>query len=292
MRKIIVAVLCIAFCMAGSRSIIAQDLPVLISKAIFPIGNYSVNVDGKDYSVDAAPFVANGRTYLPIRFLGETLGAETTWENGEVVLTIEERTIALKPSALFINVDGKYQLMDVVPITVPPGRVCLPARYVCEAAGYAVAWDNTLNAMVVSKDNSPVVTTQLSTGIISEVKMERMLTPYSLNDIMTYDVSGLPFTVDGVTIYSIAFNPPGTLIVTTNKPLVSGIYFDRNWTDIPTGGTYQIVNGKCEISYTVDESDLLQCRQIGFEINLSFDPDISSGMVNGKIYYIPNTFGK
>jgi len=287
MHKKIIGI-CLAICLSGAQPTMAQNLPALKTKAIFTIDNYQVNIDGQDFNVDAAPFVVHGRTYLPIRFLGDALGAETRWKNGEMMLIAQDRIISLKPDTLFINVDGKYQLMDVVPITVPPGRVCLPARYVCEAAGYAVAWDNTLNAMVVSKDNSPVVTTQQSTGIISEGKMERMLTPYSLNDIMTYDVSGLPFAVDGVTIYSIAFNPPGTLIVTTNKPLVSGIYFDRNWTDIPTGGTYQMVNGKCEISYAVDESDLLQCRQIGFEINSSSDPDISSGKVNGKIYYVPN----
>ena len=38
--------------------------------------------------LDAAAFVENGRTYLPLRFVSETLGAQVVWNEAEKTVTI------------------------------------------------------------------------------------------------------------------------------------------------------------------------------------------------------------
>ncbi|MHB8108180.1 MAG: copper amine oxidase N-terminal domain-containing protein, partial [Candidatus Cryosericum sp.] len=46
---------------------------------VLTIGTDIVTVDGKATSVDAAPEIINGRTFVPIRFIAETFGSTVTW---------------------------------------------------------------------------------------------------------------------------------------------------------------------------------------------------------------------
>ena len=43
---------------------------------------------GTAVKLDAAAFVENGRTYLPLRFVSETLGAQVVWNEAEKTVTI------------------------------------------------------------------------------------------------------------------------------------------------------------------------------------------------------------
>ena len=45
------------------------------------IGSKQARVDGKDYTFDAPPFLYQDRTYVPLRFLTENLGAQVTWNS-------------------------------------------------------------------------------------------------------------------------------------------------------------------------------------------------------------------
>jgi spore germination protein YaaH len=44
------------------------------------IGNTQARVDGKAYTLDAPPYIYQGRTYVPLRFLSENLGARVVWQ--------------------------------------------------------------------------------------------------------------------------------------------------------------------------------------------------------------------
>lgn len=37
---------------------------------------------GAKFEMDAAPFVENGRTYVPVRILAENLSADVQWDEG------------------------------------------------------------------------------------------------------------------------------------------------------------------------------------------------------------------
>ena len=45
-----------------------------------PIGKQTVWIDGKTVELEQAAFVEKGRTYLPLRFVSENLGAEVVWD--------------------------------------------------------------------------------------------------------------------------------------------------------------------------------------------------------------------
>lgn len=47
------------------------------------IGSKQAQVDGKTYTLDAPPYIYQGRTYVPLRFLSENLGAKVVWKDSQ-----------------------------------------------------------------------------------------------------------------------------------------------------------------------------------------------------------------
>ena len=62
----------------------SEDITILIY-----IGSDIAYVNGKEIKLDSAAFVENDRTYTPVRFISEELGASVQWIESEqkVVIT-------------------------------------------------------------------------------------------------------------------------------------------------------------------------------------------------------------
>ena len=116
-----------------------QDIPA-DTTVVMTIGSTDFVVNNEVITKeDAAPYIANDRTYVPFRALGEALGAEVNWDNDartvtytlgktEVVLTIDETTY---------TVNGEEKTMDVAPV-ITGDRTYVPVRFVGEALGFSV----------------------------------------------------------------------------------------------------------------------------------------------------------
>ena len=52
------------------------------------IGKNIAFVNGKEIKLDVAPYIVNGRTLVPIRFISETFGAEVVWDGTTKTVTI------------------------------------------------------------------------------------------------------------------------------------------------------------------------------------------------------------
>ncbi|OAT83675.1 copper amine oxidase N-terminal domain-containing protein [Desulfotomaculum copahuensis] len=121
----------------------------------FVIGQKSYTVNGQVYSMDAAPFTDQGRTYVPVRYLAESLGVPDnaiTWDSdtNTATLTMNGVTVKLVIGSTTYYVNGQANTMDVAPVE-KDGRICLPARYVAEAFGYHVGWDAGIQTVSVTK---------------------------------------------------------------------------------------------------------------------------------------------
>ena len=94
--------------------------------------------------MDAAPFIDadSGRVLVPVRYLGDALGAQTTWDvnNQAVTVTRGGLVIRMVIGSTTLTVDGLVQTMDQAPV-ISNGRTYLPARWVAEALGYNVSWN-------------------------------------------------------------------------------------------------------------------------------------------------------
>lgn len=106
------------------------------------------------YFPDAQPFVdQNNRTQIPVRFIGEALGAEVTWDSKA------QKAMFIKGDAnlsLFIgkkeyDLNGEKLLMDTAAL-LKDKRTYVPARYVAEAFGAKVRWDSTIQTVYITTE--------------------------------------------------------------------------------------------------------------------------------------------
>jgi hypothetical protein len=55
---------------------------------VLTIGQITALVDGSKATLDVAPMLINGRTYLPLRFISENFGASVNWDESTQTVTI------------------------------------------------------------------------------------------------------------------------------------------------------------------------------------------------------------
>ncbi|NRS15695.1 peptidoglycan DD-metalloendopeptidase family protein [Brevibacillus sp. HB1.4B] len=104
----------------------------------------SVVVDGMGVQSDVSPIHRNGRMLVPIRVVAEATGSEVSYDadTQKVLLNKKGKHITLTIGSQTANVDGKRLKMDVSPIIVNK-RTLVPIRFISEAFGYQVRWDET-----------------------------------------------------------------------------------------------------------------------------------------------------
>jgi len=104
---------------------------------------------------DAAPFLENDRTYVPVRYLALALGipeSGISWlpDTQTVVLAHNGTTVSMSIGDKVIYINNQPLTMDVAPLIKPPGRTFLPARYVTEAFGYQVSWQGQEQTVTIA----------------------------------------------------------------------------------------------------------------------------------------------
>lgn len=106
-------------------------------------------------TLDSPPIIKNGRTLVPIRAIVEALGGSIAWHETErkVTITLKDRTIELwigKPQA---KANGVLKWIDETNHKVMPeiinGRAMLPLRFISEALGAKVDWDNATKTITI-----------------------------------------------------------------------------------------------------------------------------------------------
>ncbi len=127
------------------------------STATMIIGSTTFVANGKVVTSDVAPFVKDGRTFLPIRALGEALGAEVSFDEATNVVTIklDGKTVTMTLGSAVMTVGDKVVTMDTAAYATAEGRTVVPVRFAAEALGFNVeavyATDGTTSAVNFSK---------------------------------------------------------------------------------------------------------------------------------------------
>jgi len=110
------------------------------------VGSTSHVTDGKPGNMDFAPFIEDGRTFVPVRFLAEGFGVEADWDPKDgavetVTLTRDDMVITITIGSYIIEVerDGKTETVTSdVAAFIKDGRTVLPFRVIAEAFGAEV----------------------------------------------------------------------------------------------------------------------------------------------------------
>ncbi|HRT37782.1 MAG TPA: copper amine oxidase N-terminal domain-containing protein [Caldisericia bacterium] len=97
--------------------------------------------------LDVPPQIIEGRTYLPIRWVAEPLGATVDWNGIEKKVTVQLKDVVIElwVGRNLARVNGNYKFIDpdnpkVVPLIIE-GRTMLPIRFVAENLGCKVNWN-------------------------------------------------------------------------------------------------------------------------------------------------------
>ncbi|MTI53307.1 stalk domain-containing protein [Geosporobacter ferrireducens] len=115
-------------------------------------------VNNIEQTYDTLPIIENGRTLIPMRGVFESLGAEVQWD--EATKTVkgkkENTEIELKIGSYFAYKNDEKIQLDVQPKIVD-GRTMIPLRFVGEALGADVQWDQnskTVDIKTQKEENS------------------------------------------------------------------------------------------------------------------------------------------
>ncbi|MBE3581914.1 MAG: copper amine oxidase N-terminal domain-containing protein [Thermoanaerobacteraceae bacterium] len=111
--------------------------------AVFTINSTTYTVNGVQATMDVAPYIKDGRTYLPVRYVAYALGISpenVIWDGVKATFIGQGRVVQVAPGSTILAINGAPVSMDVA-AEVVNGRVMVPFRWVALAFGAQVDWD-------------------------------------------------------------------------------------------------------------------------------------------------------
>ncbi|TCW36745.1 copper amine oxidase-like protein [Thermohydrogenium kirishiense] len=120
---------------------------------VFTIGSTSYTLNGTTQTMDVAPYVKNGRTYLPVRYVAQALGVSNDnilYNNGVVTLMKDNTIVQLTIGSNVMVVNGVSITMDT-PAEISNGRTMLPFRWIAQAFGAQVNYDANAQTVTMTK---------------------------------------------------------------------------------------------------------------------------------------------
>lgn len=189
-----------------------------------------VILDGKALVFDTPPVVDNGHTFVPLRTIFESLGAQIDWNDAtktvtatkdsiKIVLTIGETTASVNSKT--INLEA--------PAKIIAGRTLVPLRFVSEAMGSQVDWDGATQTITITSSSASPLTTPQPNTVPTQTITPAKITPDQAITIFKEKLESIGFkmgvdeqhygievshdtkrfedaTVDGVLYYAIALD--------------------------------------------------------------------------------------
>jgi len=128
-----------------------EELPMLLE---LTIGSSQMMVNGEvrdvDPGFDTAPLLYDNRTMLPIRSLVEAMGGTIHWdaERDEITIFCNGHVLQLWLNSTLVLLNGEYQEMELPPLLME-GRTMLPLRFIGEALGCYVSWEQEEQRILV-----------------------------------------------------------------------------------------------------------------------------------------------
>lgn len=108
--------------------------------------------------MDAYPYIVNGTTFVPIRFVSEALGADNvSWDHGSKTAVIRsggtEIKLPIGQDCAYVN--GQYETIREG-VSLSNNRTFVPLRFVSETLGANVSWDQSTYTVSIDKNGVSV----------------------------------------------------------------------------------------------------------------------------------------
>ena len=124
------------------------------SKAVFKIAQSSYTVNGRDVPMDAAPYIKNGRTMIPLRFAANAVGVtdgNIIWDGGTQTVTLIKgnRVVRMQIGNTEMQINGVTFTNDVSP-EISSDRTMLPIRALSTVLGASIEWNEADQTVTIS----------------------------------------------------------------------------------------------------------------------------------------------
>jgi|GEM_PF-3387683 len=164
-------------------SILALAIPTFVTAD----SNIRIWMKGNLIKSDAAPYIYQERTMVPLRVISENLGKKVLWDKANRSVQISDGyggvlylTIDKKEIENFAGGNGNTIKLDVAP-RIKDDRTFVPLRAIAEAFGERVDWDKDKRVVVIGEG--------YDTNKIKEEKKE-VLDPLGLDYLYNKDMAG------------------------------------------------------------------------------------------------------
>ena len=178
---------------ADSLVVVSEEEPEVVRQRkagtlFLQIGNYAAVAEGKLTWIDLAnknviPYIKDGRTMVPLRFLTESLGATVGYneETRGITVSLADSLLELTVGAKAYSLNGEAFEMDCA-AEILENRTFVPVRFVSEALGKAVTWLEAERIVVITDVDSPWEEQgSLELAVLAEVRLN--LSPLGRNNI-------------------------------------------------------------------------------------------------------------
>ncbi len=120
------------------------------TKIVLQIGNKKALVNGEVVKLDTSPVLINNRTMVPLRFIAEAFGANVEWNPvfKLVFINLGKKEIILQIGASYASVSNHKMNLDAPPRLIS-GHTMVPLRFIAEAFGASVQWDEKTKSIVI-----------------------------------------------------------------------------------------------------------------------------------------------
>jgi len=122
---------------------------------VLQIDSQEAILDGAKITLDVPPQIISGRTMVPIRVISEGMGAEVSWDGSEKRIDITltsldgtKRVVKMWINKTTAEIDGESVTLDSPP-TILSGRTLVPVRFISEAFGASVNWNQEERAVTI-----------------------------------------------------------------------------------------------------------------------------------------------
>ena len=135
----------------------------------------TVTLNGQPLTFDVPPLIDNGRAMVPLRATFEALGATVRWDAGTRTIAAAkgDASIQLTVGDTSATRNGARITLDAPPRIVD-GRTLVPLRFIGEALGCQVNWDDSTQTVSIS--DAPSGTSPASQPATSRIVLEVGLT--------------------------------------------------------------------------------------------------------------------
>ncbi|EPY04266.1 copper amine oxidase domain-containing protein [Paenibacillus alvei TS-15] len=119
------------------------------------IGNKTAYLGDSIYNLTAAPFIQTGRTYVPIRFISEKLGANVNWNQNTKEVTIQKdgKTIRWVVGNKQVKINQQTVMSDA-PLLLRNNTTFVPVRFVSEQLNTSVEYLGSKKMVIIFENKT------------------------------------------------------------------------------------------------------------------------------------------